>query len=209
MLGTRTVSARDEARLPPGGFNLRYKFSKGYPPDEESETSSTRPLIDTAKCHGDPNHGSTNPSGDPLPDRTLGASSGSDTSIMHTALVEPDVRDVLHYVRQAFEDGTVLDNLPLEAAVNPGAWKAWRAYRTQSSRASVLDLHPDHGSTSIDKPASLVSYVDEWNWDGVWQERVQDGVNASISDPVLYGSSILSTSDDPVSLCELCALQIC
>ncbi|WYZ45276.1 hypothetical protein EsH8_VIII_000592 [Colletotrichum jinshuiense] len=29
----------------------------------------------------------------------------------------------------------------------------------------------------------------EWNWEGVWEDRVQKGIAASLSEPVLYGTS--------------------
>ncbi|KAK0735749.1 ubiquitin-conjugating enzyme/RWD-like protein [Apiosordaria backusii] len=37
--------------------------------------------------------------------------------------------EVLRYIRSTFDDERVLDEVPLEAAGNPGAWHAWRTHR--------------------------------------------------------------------------------
>lgn len=37
---------------------------------------------------------------------------------------------------------------------------------------------------------------DEWDWSGVWKERVQKGINTSTSDSILYGSA--GSGDDIV-----------
>ena len=84
--------------------------------------------------------------------------------------------DVLQYVKQAFNDEAALDTLPVEAAGNAGAWKAWRAYRISKGA-----MDADAGPTDGEKES------DEWNWDGVWEERVRRGIDASISEAVVYG----------------------
>jgi len=93
------------------------------------------------------------------------------------------IADILAYVKKAFDDETTLNTLPFESAGNPGAWKAWRAHRSNPVERSTQSEDTRHS--------------DEWNWDGVWQERVRKGIKASISAPVLYGSSA-SANDDPV-----------
>ncbi len=94
--------------------------------------------------------------------------------------------EVLEYVKRAFDDETALDALPLEAAGNSGAWKAWRAYRKSNGADSKL-------VDSVPSPHKQ----DEWSWDGVWEERVQKGIDASIAESTLYGGT--SGGDDLVS----------
>ena len=91
---------------------------------------------------------------------------------------KPSIVTVLEYVRQAFNDETALDTLPIEAAGNVGAWKAWRAYRIRQGSMSV-DMVAGNGE----------KHNDEWNWDGVWEERVRRGIKASTSEAVLYGGA--------------------
>lgn len=99
---------------------------------------------------------------------------------------------VLDYIRSTFSEESVLDALPLEAAANPGAYHAWRTYR-----APVIQAHQQ--SKSDDAPTSFEQAVDaaalgrnrrpgEWNWEGVWEERVKKAVKASLSEPVLFGA---------------------
>lgn len=118
-----------------------------------------------------------------------GGSNGSKTSIV----------EVLEYLKSAFDDDVTLDALPLEAAGNPGAWNAWQAHRKSILRDSQTDVdNPAHTAPSkqsnIPKSVSYAKQSDEWSWDGVWEERVRKGIDASISDPVLYGN--LSGGDD-------------
>ena len=99
------------------------------------------------------------------------------------------ITEVLEYMKGAFDDETALDTLPLEAAGNSGAWKAWRAYRRGNQREhELVDSVP-----SLHKP-------DEWSWDGVWEERVRKGIDASIADSTLYGGT--SGGDDLVSFLQ-------
>lgn len=79
---------------------------------------------------------------------------------------------MLGYIRSTFDDQSVLDSVPLEAAGNPGAWHAWAAYRGHNAAPE--------GEPAVRKPG-------EWNWEGVWEERVQRNIQASLSEPVLYG----------------------
>ncbi|KAJ3508342.1 hypothetical protein NM208_g15833 [Fusarium decemcellulare] len=48
-----------------------------------------------------------------------------------------------------------------------------------------------HLSTS--SPAAA-RHPGEWNWDGVWEDRVKKGIASSLSEPVLYGGT--NTPDD-------------
>lgn len=96
------------------------------------------------------------------------------------------ITEVLEYVKRTFDNETALDTLPLEAAGNSGAWKAWRAYRQGNERESnLVDSVPD------------IHKQDEWSWDGVWEERVRKAIDASIADSTLYGGP--GGGDDLVS----------
>ena len=94
--------------------------------------------------------------------------------------------EVLDYMKCAFDDETTLDTLPLEAAGNSGAWKAWWAYRRSNKTDSKL----------VDSVPSLPKQS-EWSWDGVWEERVRKGINVSIAESTLYGGT--GGGDDLVS----------
>lgn len=96
------------------------------------------------------------------------------------------ITEVLEYMKRTFDDETALDTLPLEAAGNSGAWKAWRAYRRGNERESKL----------VDSVPKLHKQ-DEWSWDGVWKERVRKAIDASIAESTLYGGT--SGADDLVS----------
>lgn len=84
--------------------------------------------------------------------------------------------DVLQYIKQSFDEEPFLDVLPLEAAGNPGAWKAWRAHRSSNYG----------GRDTVPSKADGVR-GEEWDWNGVWEKRVCKGIDTSISDSVLYG----------------------
>lgn len=98
-------------------------------------------------------------------------------------------------MKKAFDDETVLDALPLEAAGNPGAWNAWRAYR----KIAHHDTNPI--ISKLDNDQLLADYPkqqDDWSWEGVWEERVRTGMTASISEAALFGNS--GVGDDIVRL---------
>ena len=97
------------------------------------------------------------------------------------------IREVLQYLKRSFDDETALDTLPLEAAGNSGAWKAWRAY----SRSN----NPDADTPTLE---SGTKQQDEWSWDGVWEMRVRKGIDASIAESTLYGG--VAGGDDLVSI---------
>ena len=111
-----------------------------------------------------------------------------DNAIQLSRLVK--ITEVLEYMKRAFDDETALDTLPMEAAGNSGAWKAWRAYR----RSSETDNKLAESVPSLQKQ-------DEWSWDGVWEQRVGRGIDASISESTLYGGT--SGGDDLVKLQRL------
>lgn len=119
------------------------------------------------------------------------------------------VYEILRYLRTTFDTEEVLNDVPLEAAGNPGAWHAWRTYQIKlgnitpkpqededQEEAETNDgtLSPSSNSIKATGSAALPARRSgEWNWDGVWEVRVKKGVEGSISEAVLYGSQ---PSDD-------------
>lgn len=173
---TETVSASDQERLPPGGFSLRHGFPYWFPSFHDDATQLKR-------------------------------SPQSAVSIY----------ELLDYLRYAFNDEECLNSIPLEAAANPGAYHAWqsqRARKLQSSRA-VSPQSADSskrnsgiqniaGKMSVDRDNVLPSRgrrPGEWNWEGVWEERVKRGIQASLTEPALYGSA--GTADELIRFANL------
>jgi hypothetical protein len=171
---TETVSASDQERLPPGGFSLRHGFPHWF---------KSRP-------------GSTTPS----------AAATSPPPIV-------TVYDILDYLRRAFNHETFLDSIPLEAAANPGAYHAWNAHsarKLQASRAASPQIPPIVVSSSSMRPSRLDSLSPppptlgahgdgtlasrgrrpgQWNWEGVWEDRVKRGIQSTVTEQALFGSA--------------------
>ena len=205
------MSATDDERLPPGGFSLRHGFPHWFGRAEKSIASSTissRTVSGTHEGHGQNEQDVSKRSNSGMP--SSGLSSASMSSIPSTpqhqrnGINQAGIVDVLQYVKRAFDDETTMDSLPLEAAGNPGAWNAWRAHRKSINKASdvikldaVDDVSQPGPKDALSKPAlKKAKQPSEWNWDGVWRERVQKGIDASISSSVLYGTT--SGADDLV-----------
>jgi hypothetical protein len=88
------------------------------------------------------------------------------------------VSEILDYIRSTFDDEAVLDSLPVEVAGNTGAWHAWKAHRRGGSGPG----HLKRGSPQARLPG-------DWHWDGIWARRVQDEIENSRSEPMLFGGS--------------------
>lgn len=186
--GADTVSATDEERLPPGGFSLQHGFPhwlgriKG-----DAVTSTQRPES--------PGSVGVGPAAVPQ----VASDAPSPPATIQPRAVH--IVEVLYYLRSTFESESVLDSVPLEAAGNPGAWHAWRTHRAgMIGRPSTV---PQPGAdTTLASPTSRqqtrgARRPGEWNWEGVWEERVRKGMQMSVSEHVLYGGT--SPSDDLVS----------
>lgn len=212
-----TVSATDDERLPPGGFSLRHGFPGWFgrgSRDIGSRKGSGQHLQTPSKSSG-------SSAGVMTPDT---GSSGSQTpgqlSLINSTRIS--TYDVLRYIRSTLDDEAVLDDIPLEAAGNPGAWHAWKTHRIKSARntpttsprdpkspESLSEKDPSISSRKVSKDSggSSVAVVarkpGEWNWDGVWEVRVKKGIESSLSDPMLYGNSVAS-NDDLVSVLLKC-----
>jgi len=94
--------------------------------------------------------------------------------------------EVLEYLRSAFQSLDLLDGLPFEAAANSGAWHAWRSHRGLPKALSRA-VSPEPGDATA-MPLSQ-KHPGDWNWDGVWEKRVRNGIDSSISDATLFGSA--------------------
>ncbi|KAH7160801.1 ubiquitin-conjugating enzyme/RWD-like protein [Dactylonectria macrodidyma] len=201
-----TVSASDQERLPPGGFSLRHGFpdwfGRGRRSVRDSKQTSNHSLASPVPLQGTSGNLSS-----PASRATPG---GEAPLYMQTNKKGTSAYGILRYIRGAFDDEELLDSVPLTAAGNPGAWHAWRTHRRAAGKLAD-DLPPaddsqgqggdtaqgdesSPGSAKLAQPAEAVRHPGEWNWDGVWEDRVKKGIAASLSEPVLYGAT--TTPDD-------------
>nr|POF14253.1 protein crossbronx [Quercus suber] len=173
-----TISAADQQRLPPGGLSLRHMFPDWFHGSTErsqpSDSSSEEP----------PSDGSPGGIGSAVQE-TGSTSSPNDT---------PHVVEILQYLRVIFDTEAVLDSVPLEAAANSGAWHAWKSYRSRtlgtratSPTSRVSNGEPAEASTPSRQQPGGAKRPGEWDWKGVWEDRVRRSIQASISEPVLFG----------------------
>ncbi|CAI0648999.1 unnamed protein product [Colletotrichum noveboracense] len=205
--------------------------------DEEAEVWRVPPA--TPARGGTSSSAATTPSSKATP---IGGRPG----YLDTSRREVSTYEVLRYIRSTFDDDSVLDSVPLEAAGNPGAWHAWRTRQRQAGNVTedsakrpveaqegeteekkaegetaaadgqdkaeqpVPEAEPAAPATPVAntikrKPVSGVvptpRHPGEWNWEGVWEDRVQKGIAASLSEAVLYGAA--SGGDDLASLLHL------
>jgi hypothetical protein len=164
--GGDTASAADGDKLPPGGLMLRAGFPEWFE-DIESTARETS------------NDDTTVPSGLP---RTV---------------------QLLHYMRLILSTPEILDNVPLSMAANPGAWHAWRSYRSKAlgvrarspftaplgaSETSDTASDGSQSSRSGSQQPGGARRPGEWNWTGVWEERVRKVVLASRADGALFNA---------------------
>ncbi|KAF4950981.1 hypothetical protein FGADI_7853 [Fusarium gaditjirri] len=186
-----TVSASDQERLPPGGFSLRHGFPDWFGRGRRSMVEAKQAPV-------------TSPASTSNSTKSANPSSGT-PSYMRTGKKGVSAYEVLHYIRSAFDTEDVLDSVPLAAAGNPGAWHAWRTHRKATGKlvenAPVEEEHKEqeqseHRPESVKSGSSTATprRPGEWNWDGVWEDRVKKNVSASLSEPVLYGET--KNSDD-------------
>ncbi|KAG7126275.1 Protein crossbronx like protein [Verticillium longisporum] len=216
-----TVSATDDERLPPGGFSLRHGFPGWFGRRGRSNTTSARQVSGGQQPPATPaKGGSSSVITTPDSRATAGPTTACGSSI--------STYEVLQYIRSTFDDETVLDSVPLEAAGNPGAWHAWRTRQRQRGKLSDSAAPPANASVSkvdgdnteaepeaeggekgdekeeppakegvevaaatVPPSAPTMSSRDpgQWNWAGVWEDRVKKGIAASLSEPVLYGGA--------------------
>lgn len=210
---TDTVSATDEERLPPGGFSLRHGFPQwfGRAKRAAGQASSRNVSGGTPTDSGSVSPSSTSQTFD-------SASARTSTPVPPITPQRTLVSKILEYIRSTFDDATVLDTVPLEAAGNPSAWHAWRAHRkiaprgaepgsdTEGKSMTVAPVVPE-GLASPKKRASamaagatVVRQPGDWNWEGVWTKRARAAIEASNSEPVLFGGNYRGADDALVCL---------
>ncbi|KAK5660250.1 hypothetical protein OQA88_12788 [Cercophora sp. LCS_1] len=165
-----TVSATDEERLPPGGFSLRHGFPDWF---GRAGRRSRQVSSQTQTPMSSPPRGSATAS----TPGSAASEAASEALAGHARRRDVSIYEVLRYIRSVFDDEDILDSVPLEAAGNPGAWHAWRTHRRTEK---ALPPEPEKARAEARRPG-------EWNWDGVWEERVKRGIAASLSEAVLYG----------------------
>ncbi|KAK3670287.1 hypothetical protein LTR78_009841 [Recurvomyces mirabilis] len=98
--------------------------------------------------------------------------------------------EVLQYIRMAFDTEEVVDSVDLSDSANTGAWHAWQSYRAKVRGAQVSQGSSDR-SSSIGSPTRQqqpggARRPGEWNWQGVWEERVARSIVASTAEHALY-----------------------
>lgn len=195
-----TVSATDEERLPPGGFSLRHGFPTWFGRASRSRQTSGQHPVSSPSTSGTPppplpprsipggSHQST-----PESKRSQSATAGSPSASLFAqsqarqAQPATSTYEVLRYLSSTFDSEAVLDSIPLEAAGNPGAWHAWRSRQRSKGRGNpVVDVRGE--VRKLEEGKGLTPRKPgEWNWEGVWEERVKRGVQASLSEAVLFG----------------------
>jgi hypothetical protein len=166
-----TVSASDDQRLPSGAFSLRDGFPNWFRQSRRA---------------GDSWNGSRRVSDNNEVDQKDVAAVTLDEGQNSQPALNCSIVTALAYLRSSFEEPEILDNLPLEAAANPGAWHAWRSYRGLPKAASRA-VSPAQGEAG--KGPMTQKQPGDWNWEGVFEKRVKSGIEASIGDAVLFGSS--------------------
>ncbi|KAL6860112.1 hypothetical protein ACO1O0_004137 [Amphichorda felina] len=195
-----TVSATDDERLPPGGFSLRHGFPEWFGRGKRAAQGSRQTSGQQGKAAATPK----------LTGQARVITPESGTAVMASyakiGSIHISAYDVLNYIRGAFDSDDVLDSVPLDAAGNPGAWHAWRTRRRKLGKLQDDKLAPAKGQSqeqddrdkAVDavgiseksaSPQSSVRQPGEWNWDGVWEDRVKKGIASSLSESVLYGGS--------------------
>lgn len=163
--GAETVSAADRDRLPPGGLNLRHGFPEWF---EQSRNNA---------------------------DNKDSSNMQSELESRSQSRSLPLTVEVLQYLRIVFDTEAMLDSVPLEAAANVGAWHAWRTYRAKSlggrsspvtqTQGNTTDAIRERSSSPRQQPGGA-RRPGEWNWQGVWEDRVRKSIRASISEHALY-----------------------
>lgn len=188
--GAETVSASDEDRLTPGSFSLRHGFPEWF-----SRPSRLFSRGDGANEDGDfADTGFSPMNAEAMPP--------SEEMQRPSSWQPPHILVMLYYLRASLSSTDFLDSIPLEAAANSSAWHAWRTFSSKAAgRSSSLRNKSDAAMTPVaslkQQPGGARS-PGEWNWDGVWEDRVRKCIQASISEQAIYKKT--GAADDLVML---------
>jgi hypothetical protein len=197
-----TASANDEERLPPGGFSLRHGFAGWFGRGSRAHAQRSAARGGVGEVTTPTRAVATATGTTPGSAASAASSSASMPGYARTGPREVSTYEVLRYIRSTFDDEDVLDSVPLEAAGNPGAWHAWRTHRRQTAGKALPGGGEGvavEGKARLEAdaaPGATTRRPEEWNWEGVWEERVKRGIAASQSEGVLFGSG--GTADEVV-----------
>ncbi|KAJ5221934.1 Ubiquitin-conjugating enzyme [Penicillium citrinum] len=209
------VSATDEERLPPGGFSLRHGFPHWFGRATRKDVASGPSSRNASGNHEGVNAaGNLDQTGTGSENRQVSDTLHDSDSVSDKPVDSEDnnkveevqetprvtqvpavdqfvqsrqivpVSELLEYIRSTFDDEEVLDSLPVEAAGNPGAWHAWKAHRRGG-----------HAPGDLKRGSPQARLPGDWHWDGIWARRVQTEIEASHSDPMLYGNASRAGDD--------------
>ncbi|KAL7916093.1 ubiquitin-conjugating enzyme/RWD-like protein [Trichoderma velutinum] len=217
-------STAERPRLPPGGFSLEHGFPEWFGGSDRLVAGSRH---GSRERRGPSPSASSTKSAKSTSDKPPLVPPKDDVPrYMQTDRRTISTYSLLKYIRSAFDKAEILDTVPLAAAGNPGAWHAWRTHRRKQrkaldesiksnrlSRLSILsDLQPKDNASeqgdaiafdvrSIASQSTMAREPGEWNWDGVWEDRVKKGVASTLTESVLYGAS--GISDDMIHFLAL------
>lgn len=158
---TNPTGVSEDGRLAPGVFSLRHGFPAWF-------NRLNRDVPGSLSFSTSTENSTVSPM---TPTQDIASAS-------HVSVIQ-----ILRYITESFSNETLLDSIPQETAANIGAFHAWRTFRgNQDPVTTRSDLSENQLTGRSRRPG-------EWNWDGVWEARIQKGVNASLSESVLYGTS--------------------
>lgn len=155
--GSENVSAADDEKLPPGGLTLRHGFPEWYTQTSTFGDNTERGVLSD----------------------TASAVEGRPTAYPH-------IIEVLQYIHVILDSEAVIDSVSLNVAANAGAWHAWRSYRSKAASSESSIGRNRSMSPSKQQPGGA-RRPGEWNWTGVWEDRVKKAIQASIADATLFG----------------------
>lgn len=221
-----TVSATDDERLPPGGFSLRHGFPQWFGRGRRTTIGSPGPRSNGAMSPVSPNEGTQPPTpmspyfatpGAPIPQPLIQRDT-SMYSILKYIKSTFDNAEVLDTVPidaagnpgawQAWRAhrrklGKLPDEKPPGAPQTPAKEIDEPVPQIMSPKKppATPAKHPSPSKfASPSKNKALPATPrkpGEWNWDGVWEDRVKKGISTSLSEPVLYGGA--TATDELVS----------
>lgn len=125
----------------------------------------------------------------------LASGEGADT-VAATREAPPHIAQVLQYLRLVFSEPEIIDGVPLSSAANPSAWHAWRSHRAKvlgehRAQSPAKSLNGDASSEGSLSPRAAqpggARRPGEWNWSGVWEDRVRKVIAASRAEGTLFG----------------------
>lgn len=187
-----TVSASDQYRLPPGAFSLRHGFPECFTKAPTRQSALGSVIANTGM--------SPLSKAEFIPGIGLGVDANNEPPA-----TSPHIAVILYYLRAAFTREDVLDSVSQEAAANPAAWHAWRTSRAKTdSRNNSVRSKSEAGLNTVEnlrqQPGGARS-PGEWNWDGVWEDRVRKSIQNSMSEQAMFKRPGLS--EDSVSQCNV------